>query len=239
MPATTARRLLLATFAALAVTPAVASAADSHAPKGARGDWLPRSEWVMSSWSPFDEARLYALLHTDRAEIAGWLDDHRTLGQFAAKHGYRDQGALADKLVAPRLKTASAKMKHTLRQRARDMLSQAHLAHHVLFHIYHTPAIARHAREIFGMSPDRYRSLRDGGATPTTIAARGGKSMTASREALRTILRKRDDQGVRAGAMSTRQARALFAEQEAGIDVYMRTHYRTPAQQVAFVCRLP
>jgi hypothetical protein len=239
MTAMTARRLLLATIAALAAFPGVAPAADSHAPKGARGDWLPRSEWVMSSWSPFDEARLYALLHTDRSEIAGWLNDHRTLGQFAAGHGHRDQRALADTLVAPRLRTASAAMKRTLRQRARDMLSQAHLARHVLFHIYHTPAIPRHAREIFGMSPDRYRALRDSGVTPTTIAARGGMTMTASREALRTILRKRDDQGVRAGAMSSRQARALLAEQQAGIDVYMRTHYRTPAQQAAFVCRLP
>jgi hypothetical protein len=233
------RRLLVITAAFLALLPAVAQAADSHAPKGARGDWLPRSEWVMSSWAPFDEARLYALLHTDRTTVASWLNDHRTLGQFAAKHGYRDQAALADKLVAPRLRTASAALTRTLRQRSRDMLSQAHLARHVLLHIYHTPAIPRHAQEIFGMSPGRYRALRDSGVTPTTIAARGGKTMTASREALRTILAKRDDQGVRSGAMSTRQAQALFAEQAAGIDTYMRRHYRTPAQQVAFVCRLP
>jgi hypothetical protein len=71
------------------------------------------------------------------------------------------------------------------------------------------------------------------------IAARGGRTLGASREALRTILAKRDDQGVRSGAMSRRQAQALFAEQQAGLHVYMQRHYRTPAQQVAFVCRLP
>jgi hypothetical protein len=233
------RRLLVITAALLALLPAVAQAADSHAPMGARGDWLPRSEWVMSSWTPFDEARLYALLGTDRKAVASWLDDRRTLGQFAARHGYRDQGALADRLVAPRLRTATAAMKRTLRRRARDMLSQAHLARHVLFHIYHTPAIPRHAQEIFGLGSESYRALRDSGMTPITIAAGGGKSATAARDALRTILLKRDDQGVRSGAMSTRQARALFAEQAAGIDAYMRRHYRTPAQQVAFVCRLP
>ena len=233
------RRLFVVTAAFLALLPAAAQAADSHAPKGARGDWLPRSEWVMSSWTPFDEARLYALLGTDRKAVASWLDDRRTLGQLAARHGYRNQGALADKLVAPRLGTATAAMKRTLRQRARDMLSQAHLARHVLFHIYHTPAIPRHAQAIFGIGPERYRALRDSGLTPTTIAARGGRSATAARDALRTILAKRDDQGVRSGAMSTRQARALFAAQDAGIDAYMRRHYRTPAQQVAFVCRLP
>ncbi len=233
------RRLLLVALAFLVFTPAAAQAADSHAPQGARGDWLPRSEWVMSSWLPFDEARLYSLLDTDRKAVAAWLDDRRTLGQFAARHGYRDQRKLAEKLVAPRLRTASAAMRRTLRRRSRDMLSQAHLARHVLFHVYHTPAIPRHAREIFGMSPQRYRALRDSGSTPVRIAARGGLTLAASRDALRTILAKRDDQGVRAGAMSRRQARALFAEQEAGIDVYMRRHYRTPAQQVAFVCRLP
>jgi hypothetical protein len=233
------RRLLVVTAAFFALLPAAAQAADSHAPAGARGDWLPRSEWVMSSWTPFDEARLYALLGTDRPAVAGWLDDRRTLGQFAAKRGYRDQRALADRLVAPRLRTASAAMKRTLRRRARDMLSQAHLARHVLFHIYHTPAIPRHAQEIFGMGPERYRALRDSGMTPAAIAARGGKTATAARDALRTILRKRDDQGVRSGAMSTRQAKALFAEQAAGIDAYVRRHYRTPAQQAAFVCRLP
>lgn len=63
-------------------------------------------------------------------------------------------------------------------------------------------------------------------------------SLTASREALRTILRKRNDQAVRSGAMSAGQADALFAHQEADLDAYMRRRYRTPAQQVGFVCRL-
>ena len=233
------RRLLLIAFAVLAAFPTVADAADTHAPRGARGDWLPRSEWVMSSWLPFDEARLYALVGTDRAELGSWLNDRRTLGQLAAKHGLRDRRALADRLVAPRLRTASPTMKRLLRQRSRDMLSQAHLARHVLFHIYHTPAIPRHAREIFGLGPQRYRRLRDSGTTPIMIAALGGKTPAASREALLTILAKRDDQGIRSGAMSSRQARTLFAHQQAGIDAYLRRHYRTPAQQIAFACRLP
>jgi hypothetical protein len=119
------------------------------------------------------------------------------------------------------------------------MLSQAHLARHVLFHIYHTPAIPRHAQEIFGMSAKRYRTLRDQGTTPVRIAVAGGRTAEAARDALGTILAKRDDQAVRAGAMSGRQARALFAEQQAGLNTYMQRHYRTPAQQKSFVCRLP
>jgi hypothetical protein len=192
----------------------------------------------MSSWLPFDEARLYDVLHTDRAQLADWLDDRRTLGAFAAKHGYKDRRALVQKLLAPRLRSASAATRRRLRSRATDMLTQAHLARHVMFHIYHTPAIPRHAQEIFGMSPVRYRTLRDEGWTPQTIAAQGGLTLVASRGALATILRKRDDQGARAGAMSARQAAALLAHQADGLNAYMTRRYRTPAQQEAFVCKL-
>jgi hypothetical protein len=234
------RRLLIATLLALALLPAAAAgAADSHAPKGARGDWLPSSEWVMSSWLPFDEARLYDVLHTDRAELATWLNDHRTLGAFAAKHGYANRANLAQTLLAPRLRTASPAMARTLRSRTTDMLTQAHLARHVLFHIYHTPAIPRHAQEIFGMSSQAYRKLRDSGWSPQRIAAKGGLSLATSRAALRDILVRRDDQAARIGAMSRRQADALLAHQDAGLGAYMTRRYRTPAQQVAFVCHLP
>jgi hypothetical protein len=232
------RRLLLATLVLLALTPAVASAADSHAPAGARGDWLPKSEWVMSSWLPFDEARLYEVLGTDRTELATWLNDRRTLGAFAAKHGHASRTKLVETLLAPRLRTASAANKRLLRSRAMDMLTQAHLARHVMFHIFHTPAIPRHAREIFGMSPAAYRTLRDHGATPQTIAAQGGKSLKQSTAALASILVRRSDQAVRSGAMSRRQADALLAHQAAGLDRYMLTHYRTTAQQAVFACSL-
>ncbi len=170
------RPLLLATLLVLALTPAAASGADSHAPDGARADWLPPSEWVMSSWLPFDEARLYDVLGTDRAELATWLNDRRTLGAFAAKRGHASRSKLVETLLAPRMRGASATTKRRLRSRAMDMLTQAHLARHVLFHIFHTPAIPRHAQEIFGMSPSAYRTLRDSGWTPVAIAAKGGMS---------------------------------------------------------------
>ena len=231
------RRLLVTTSLFIALTPIAALATDSHAPAGARGDWLPRSEWVMSSWLPFDEARLHKLVDTNRAELATWLNDERSLGQLAARRGWSDRRKLAGALVAPRLRTASPAMRRTLRARAMDMLTQPQLARHVLFHIYHTPAIPRHARAIFGMSPDRYRRLRDSGMTPARIALAGDRKPTAARDALRSILVRRNDQAVRAGAMSRRQAGALLAHQDAGLDAYMLRRYRTPAQEVAFVCR--
>jgi hypothetical protein len=232
------RRLLITTFLLLTLAPTTAAmAADSHAPKGARGDWLPTSEWVMSSWLPFDEARLYDVLDTTRAEMGRWLNDKRTLRQFAATRGYRDARKLADTLVAPRLRTASPALRRTLRSRALEMVTQAHLARHVMFHIYHTPAIPRHAQEIFGMSPQHYRRLRDSGWSPVRIAGSAHKPMAAARDTLRSILVRRNDQAVRVGAMSRRQADALLAHQDAGLNAYMFRHYRTPAEQVAFVCR--
>ena len=233
------RRALLIFIAVLALSaPAAAQAADTHAPQGARGDWLPRSEWVMSSWMPFDEARLYEVLDTDRAELAVWLNDRRTLGQLARARGHRSMAALAETLLAPRLKTASPAMARRLRSRTADMLSQAHLARHVVFHNYHMPAIPRHAQEIFGMSPARYRTLRDSGISPQAIAAHGRRTLAQAREALRLLLWKRGLQAVRTGATSSVQAAAQFAHQEAGLEMYMRRRYRTPAQQVEFVCRL-
>jgi hypothetical protein len=233
------RRHLVLTLIALALTPvASASAADTHAPSGARGDWLPPSEWVMSSWMPFDEARLYDVLDTDRTELAAWLNDRRTLGAFAAKRGYASRRELVETLLAPRMRAASTTLKRRLRSRTMDMLTQAHLARHVMFHIFHTPAIPRHAPEIFGMSPAAYRRLRDSGWTPVAIAAEGAKTPLASAAALRSILVRRGDQAVRVGAMSRRQADALLALQDAGLPGYMLRHYRTTAQQALFACSL-
>src|SRR4051812_48170421 len=156
-------RPLLALLAALVLgaVPAAAHAADSHAPHGARGDWLPADEWVMSQWLPYDEASLHHLLRTDRAELAAWLDDRRTLGQLARRRGLRSQRALAARLVAARGQRMSAARRRSLERRALNTLTQAHLARHVLFHIYHSPAVAASASSVFGLSATRYRRLRD------------------------------------------------------------------------------
>src|SRR3954454_764373 len=93
--------LTLLVLAILAAVPVAARATDSHAPKGARGDWLPAHEWVMSQWLPYDDVTLDHLLHTNRDELATWLDDRRTLGQLARKRGFRSQRALVERLLAP------------------------------------------------------------------------------------------------------------------------------------------
>src|SRR3954451_25097652 len=149
--------LLLLTLAVLAAVPVAAHATDSHAPKGARGDWLPSDEWAMSQWLAYDEVTLDHLLRTNRDELAAWLDDRRTLGQLARKRGFRSQRALAKRLVAARGGHISAARRRMLEQRALDTLTQAPPPRHVLFHIYHSPAVATAAPHVLGMSTARYK----------------------------------------------------------------------------------
>src|SRR5690349_20504224 len=101
--------LILLTTCANAAT---ANAADAHAPKGARADWLPSDTWVMSSWLPFDEDRLYATIHTTRDDLRVLLDDRRSIEQVARTNGWTGTtAALAQTLVAPRLRTAAPTMR--------------------------------------------------------------------------------------------------------------------------------
>jgi hypothetical protein len=235
-------RLLLPLLALLvlaaALLPSGASAADSHAPRGARLDWLPSSEWVMSAWLPFDEARLDATVGTDHAELARWLDDHRTILQLARSHGVTDSAtALAHRLVAPRVAQVRPALRPVLERRARDVLTQAHLSRHVLLHVFHTPAIPLAARSVFGTSPGRFRTLRDSARSPVAIGAVGGRSAAHVKGALWALLVRRAARGVSTGAMSRAQAGALLAEQKDQLFLYINRPFRTPEQQLAFLCR--
>jgi hypothetical protein len=234
--------LLLLTVAVLVAVPVAAHATDSHAPKGARGDWLPSDEWAMSQWLPYDEATLDHLLRTNRDELAAWLDDRRTLGRLARKRGFRSQRALAKRLVAARGGHMSPALRRTLERRALDTLTQAHLARHVLFHIYHSPAIGTSAHRLFGVSAARYKQLRDRGLSPRRIAAAGGRTQAQLRASLLALLAERGRRAVRIGAMSPHQARMLLTEQKGTVDAFMRRPYRTTDQQrdyAALVCHLP
>ena len=209
-----------------------AGAADTNAPAGARGDWLPGSEWVMSSWLPYDQSRLDTLLRTSPAELAVWLDDRRTLGQLARRRGFTDLRALAARLVATR--RVSKARRRVLTRRALDTLTQAHLARHVLFHVYHTTALAPAAPRVFGVSQARFVRLRNVGWSPARIGASTHRSLDRLRHALTEFFVARGRRGVALGAMSPAQARALLAEQKAGLDLYLQRRFRTTSQQVVY-----
>ena len=226
-------RTLLLSLSILALLAPSAPAADSHAPAGARLDWLPTDEWVMSSWLPYDEERLHALLRTDRAELSRWLNDRRGLGDLARARGHTSLRRLAGRLVAG----TPARHRPARRRRALDTLTQPHLANHVVFHVFHTPAIASASARVFGVRPRTFRRLRARGLSPAAIGARGGRSAVAVRGALRRLLRGRADRAVRVGAMSRAQAAALLGRQERGLRAYVHRPFRTLAEHRAFLCR--
>jgi hypothetical protein len=228
--------LLLAASAASASAAAIPRSADSHAPAGARLDWLPSSEWVMSSWLPYDETRLHELAKTSRAELSTWLNDRRSIGDLARQNGIRSLRALAGELVAPRLRGLSAKQRRVVRDRALATLTQPHLGNHVMFHVFHTPAIASDSKRIFGVRAATFRKLRSQGMSPTRIGAVAGRNRLAVRGALRRLFRERAARAVRVGAMTQTQATALLQHQEDGLNAYVDRSFRTTAKHNTFLC---
>ena len=86
---------------------------DSLAPVNAPAHWLPPEPWVYNHWIPYDEGRLYRLLHISRSQLWRQLrDDNRTLAQLAARHGWHSPGRLAAALVAPRARAVGPARGH-------------------------------------------------------------------------------------------------------------------------------
>ena len=164
------------------------------------------------------------LIHSDRAEVDAWLDDHRTLGQLARTRGWTSQRRLAHALVAPRLKGVRPAMRAVLERRALETLTQGHLSNHMIFHVFHTPAIADHAKSVFGLRPATFRHLRDSGLSPAAIAQRGGRTRAGAQARLAALLKARGERAVSLGAMSRAQARALYGEQMAALPAFMAPH---------------
>ena len=157
------RRAALLTLAVMALLPGAAAAKsnDSLAPPDAPPHWLPPEAWVYNHWIPYDEGRLYALLHITREQLWQQLrDDHRNVAQLAARHGWRDPGRLADALVAPWRGQVSAARVAVLRGRALRTITQGHLAQHLFFHSLHQFAIPSRAPQIFGLSDAAFRDVR-------------------------------------------------------------------------------
>src|SRR5689334_16369855 len=105
--------------------PIVTTSPDSDAPRHAPAHWLPPEAWVYNHWLPYDETRLYALLGITRVGLWQQLrDDHRTLAQLAARHGWPDARKLAAALVAPEAAKVGAARAAVLRERALRTITQ-------------------------------------------------------------------------------------------------------------------
>ena len=185
---------------------------DDLAPPDAPAHWLPPEPWIYNHWLPYDEGRLYRVLHITRDELWEQLrDDHRTLAGLAARHGHRDAEALAAQLVATR--HVSAATRAVLRRRAVRTITQGHLAQHLFFHSLHQFAIPSAAPDVFGVTDAAFRGLRREELSPLAIGRLHGRSPGRIEGAAIAVLRGRIRAGVREGAISATQGRTLLRRQ--------------------------
>jgi Tol biopolymer transport system component len=211
------RRVPPLILAVLAMFPAAAAAKsnDSDAPPDAPPHWLPPEAWVYNHWIPYDEGRLYRMLHITREQL--WVqlrDDHRNVAQLAARHGWRDPGRLAGALVAPWRGHVGAARLAVLRGRALRTITQGHLSQHLFFHSLHQFAIPSRAPQIFGMSDAAFRDVRRTlELSPLTIARLHGRSPARVEALSVAALRERARAGVAGHAITARQARILLRRQ--------------------------
>lgn len=222
---------MLAAILVLVLAPAGARAADSNAPPGAPPHWLPGAEWVREHWIPYDEGRLYALLHVTRGDLWRQLrDDTRNVAQLAARHGWPDPRALAKALVAPRAAHLTSHRLATLRARALDTLTQGHLAQHLFFHSLHEWAVPASAPQIFGTpTVAEFRDLRRAELSPVMICHLNGRSLAQTQGAVFTKLRQQAQRGVRGGDTTAAQMRLLLSRQLAQVPRWlMQTRYNGP-----------
>lgn len=200
-----------------------AGAADSLAPGGAQHNWLPKEGWVWMHWLPFEEPELAAALGTDAAGIRGFLaDDTHVLATLARRRGWKLE-PLVRHLTrrfdgrVPRVRLAN------LRWRATRMLTQGHLAQHVLFHTFHGPAVPAHAIELFGISRDGFLAARQAGSTPAGIARALGREPATVRAGVLALLDDEAARGVRTRSQTRAQARRMLARQRAALDCWLAT----------------
>jgi Tol biopolymer transport system component/plastocyanin len=210
-------RFALLILAVLVLLPAGAEAKsnDSLAPPDAPPHWLPPEAWVYNHWLPYDEGRLYRLLHITREQLWQQLrDDHRNVAQLARRRGWGEPPRLATALVAPWRGRVSEARLTILRARAVRTITQGHLAQHLFFHSLHQFAIPSRAPQIFGVSDAAFRDVRRTlELSPLTIARLHGRSPARVEALSVAALRERARAGVAGHAFSARQARILLRRQ--------------------------
>lgn len=210
------RWILLALLVALlAFVPQPAGAQlrpDSNAPAGTTDPmWLPDEEWVMERWLPFDEDRLYTALRMTRVEVYWYLKPGYGSVADLARSRSIDTSRLARWLVSNREADVTRSAFRILLARTRRVLSQRHLAEHLLGHPWHRWTIVRHMSEIFGPT---YERMRESGVPVEQIALHVDVPPDVLRTRILTRLRVSGQRGVARGEMSRWQAQTI-ARQDA------------------------
>jgi hypothetical protein len=203
---------------------APSQAHDSLAPAGANHAWLPAHDaWVMQHWVPFDEAVLHDALDVDNQGLERWMrDDHRTIAQLAERRKGLAADTLADQLLAPRKGTVSDDQYAVLHERTMRMLTQGHLAQHVLFHYFHGTYALENTKTIFGVDRKTYKRVRLAGATPVQIGRRGGRTTAQVDRGMRRILRYGRDVGTDDGSQTPAQGAYMLRRRTELLSCFLR-----------------
>jgi Tol biopolymer transport system component len=168
---------------------------------------------VSNHWLPFDERRLYRLLGVRRGAIWNQLrDDRRSIAQLARRRGW-SASRLALALVAPWRGRVTGSRARLLRTRAFRVITQGHLAQHILFHSLHQFAVPNRSARIFGVERDEYLRLRRSELSPVQIGMLYGRSPAQVQAAVIATLRERARAGVRTRSTPPHQARLLVGRQ--------------------------
>jgi len=210
--------VLVTAFAAIA-TPA--GAHDSLAPPGAQHNWLPKEGWVWMHWLPFEEPELAAALGTNAAGLRHHLtDDRHTLAMLAKRRGWKPK-PLARHLTRRFDGRVPAKRLANLRWRTERVLTQGHLAQHLLFHTFHGPAVPTSAPQLFGITREEFIAARQAALSPAAIAVRAGRDPAVTRAGVLALLSAEGARGVHTRSQSRAQARRMLARQRGALDCWM------------------
>ena len=213
--------VVLATLVASASASASTPPADSLAPRGAQHNWLPKEGWVWMHWLPFEESELAAALGTDAAGIRRHLtDDTHVLATLARRRGWRVK-PLARHLTRRFDGRVAPKRLAALRYRAERMLTQGHLAQHVLYHTFHGPGVPAHALPLFGITRDLFLAARQAGLSPAEIARRGGRDPATVRAGIVRLLVDEARQGVRTRSQTKAQSLRMLARQRSSLNCWI------------------
>jgi hypothetical protein len=202
---------------------APASSHDSLQPAGTPHGWLPHEDWVMQHWLPFDETRLYTALRVDNVALERWLrDDHQTIAGLALWRTGTTPEALADHLVAPWRTVVDPAQVAVVRDRTLRVLTQGHLAQHVLFHYFHGTNIEARSALIFGFPFPAFVDLRSQGLTLVQIGRRGGRTKGQIASELQRALRDGAALGVERHEQSDSQATFMLHRRISLLPCFLR-----------------
>ena len=214
----------------------MARGADPGAPPGAPTTWLPKQDWVLDHWLPYDETRLDTILGMSHGQIVEWLrnhDDHAALSELATERGVPTRG-LAARLVGPRPRSMSPQLYALLVQRAALTLTQPHLMHHMLGHKMHVGVLLKAFPSILGVSrQDLHAAHRDQGLSYAQIGAAHGVSEPVLYARIMSVLRATELRAVRLQQTPAAQARRWLSLQQSGLTRWLEYVPRSGSAQSA------